>query len=82
MRLILKCRHPARLYPIRPGKPSLRIDIEQLRADLATEVRQIVSKGFGCPKPPKPRRASQDLKVNQQKSFKPYISPKPYTPIP
>lgn len=44
-----------RLYPVKPGKPSLRIDVAQLRDDLIAEVRRIVAAtplAKGAPKPP------------------------------
>jgi hypothetical protein len=45
-----------RIIPIQPGKPSLRVDLEQLRYDLAKEISGIV-KGW---KPALPPRASRD----------------------
>lgn len=49
----------SRLYPVHPGKPSLRIDLPALKDDLLSEIRSIVSdKRFAPPRVTVPKSAA------------------------
>jgi len=52
-----------RLYPIKPGKPSLRIDASALKDDLLSEIRAIVSDKKFAGSPPKPPKGASLLHV-------------------
>jgi hypothetical protein len=51
-----------RVYPIRPGKPSLRVDLAALRDSLAAEVREITA-AWKPAKPPVPVKGATLLHV-------------------